>query len=236
MRAVLIMGCGLLAVSVPPLVLMAREMAIGSAVSERYSVEPITSSERGMEGGALRSEIGGHSVELVDDQPFTPHEPFKVDDVREPGLVRVIVDGRGISTPVQATIRLNFRDANRYWGFVYLMRLADRGGPERLVVAQNLGQGQYRTVSIFADGRVVEDQFGHAARCSPPIRALLIRAVVPHPSGYCSDLMQVWPSLLYPILYPWVSGAIGLISIGVAGALGLRRRTLARKSPPRLDA
>jgi hypothetical protein len=147
-------------------------------------------------------------VELSDDQPFA-REPFKTEkSQRASGLVQVFVDGRSISTPVVATIRLTRRDANRYWGFVYFMKLIDRQGPDRLVVAQNLGGGQYRTVSVFADGQVVVDTFEYAARCNPPVRAALIRFVVPHPSGFCSDVRQVWPSIWYPVLYPWLSGAL----------------------------
>jgi hypothetical protein len=39
----------------------------------------------------------------------------------------------------------------------------------------------------------------------------VIRYVVPHPSGFCSDLMQVWPTIWYPLLYPWLSGALGVV-------------------------
>ena len=209
-------------------------MVIGWVVTARYAVEGIVSSEKGMEGGALRTEIGGHIVELVDDRPVAPDEPFKINDAREPGSVSIRVDGREVSTPVKAIVRLHRRDANRYWGYVYLGRLVDREGPERLVVAQNLGQGEYRTVSVFADGNIVEDKFSYGARCSPPVRAELIRSVVPHPSGYCSDVMQVWPSLFYPILYPWFSGLMGFVSVGLAGALWRRRR--AREQPPGFES
>ena len=222
MRSLFVSGLALLVISAPPLVLMGREVIIGSQVAQRYTVDLVLSGEPGLYTGALAGEIGGHSVELVDDQPFKAHEPFKVDDARAPGLVRVLVDGRVHSTAVAATIRLNFKDANRYWGFVYLMKLIDQQGPEQLVVAQNLGRGQYRTLSVFADGRVVEDQFGYQGRCSPPVRALLIRWVVPHPSGFCSDVMQGWPSILYPVIYPWASGVLGLACVGVAGLLRLR--------------
>ena len=90
------------------------------------------------------------------------------------GPVRILVDGRDYSSPVTAKIRLSRRDATRYWGFVYLMKVTDREtGAESLVVAQNLGAQGYRTVSVAADGRVLEDRFGYAGRCSPPIRAVL---------------------------------------------------------------
>jgi hypothetical protein len=105
------------------------------------------------------------------------------------------------------------------------MKLIDhQQGTEQLVVAQNVGQGRFRTLSVSADGRVVDEQFGYAERCSPPVRTLLIRYVVPHPSGFCSDVMQVWPSVFYPVLYPWASGAVGLACVCFAGFLKLRRR------------
>lgn len=234
MRAALIIGLSLFVMSAPPLFLMAREVAVGAVVTMRYAIEGIVSSEKGMEGGALRAEIGGHVVELVDNRPVAPDEPFKINDAREQGTVSIRVDGRAVSTPVKAIVRLHRRDANRYWGYVYLMRLVDREGAERLVVAQNLGQGEYRTVSVFADGNIIEDTFSYGARCSPPVRAELIRSVVPHPNGYRSDVMQVWPSLFYPILYPWFSGLVGFVSLGYAGALWRRRR--AREQFPRLES
>lgn len=230
MRSLLITGGILLAISAPPLALMVREVAIGSAINARYSVESIDSPEKGMEGGALQAEIGGHRVVLRDDQPFNLDG-----DARVPGLVRVVVDGRAQPKPVPATIRLASQDANRYWGYVRLIKLVDhQEGVERLVVAQNLGGDQYRTLSVFADGRIVEDQFDYPSRCEPPIRSVLINEVVPHPSGYCSDVMQVWPSLLYPLLYPWVSGGVGALCV-VVGLFKLRRRN-ASGEPERLDA
>ncbi len=199
---------------------MAREAAVGNRVSDRYSVERIPN-------GALEARIGGHRVQMTDDYPIKPREPFEDSTVTKPGTVRIVVDGQVRSSPLPATVRVNQRDANRYWGFSYLQRLHDREGAERLVIAQRLGGNRYRTVSVFGDGKVVEDEFGYEERCEPPVRALLIRHVVPHPSGYCSDVLQVWPSLLYPVLYPWVSGLLGGAFVGVALVAGHFRRRLA---------
>ena len=231
MKTLLLVGALLVTVSGPSLALMAREFWIGSQVADRYSVDRIISREKGMEGGAIRDEIHGHVLALEDDQPFN-----EAGDVQVDGPVRILVDGRDYSSPASARIRLAWRDANRYWGFVYLMRLIDREtGAESLVVAQNLGTEGYRTVSVSADGRVLEDRFGYAGRCNPPIRAVLIRSVVPHPSGYCSDVLQVWPSILYPVLYPWVSGALGLACLA-AGVAWRKKAGKPRSTTLRLDA
>jgi hypothetical protein len=228
-RSLFLAGLLLLLVSAPPLLLSARELAIGRSINARYTFEHIDSSEPGVYGGALRAEIGGHQVELQDNVPFRTLEPFKADTgERLPGRVTVRVDGAARPPDVQAMIRPSHKDANRYWGYVYLMRVRDREGADRLAVAQNLGDGRFRTISVFEDGEVVEDTFTYAERCSPPIRAALIRFVVPHPSGFCSDVMQVWPSLWYPVLYPWVSGAAGavLLAISLAGRRGWRWNSL----------
>lgn len=223
MKMRLLVGLLLVAVSAPPLALMARELTIGSNIAARYAVDGIISRERRMEGGALRAEIDGHVVALEDDQPVN-----ETGDLQVEGVVRVVVDGRDYSHPAKARIRLARRDANRYWGFVYLMRLIDKHeSSQRLVVAQSLGSEGYRTLSVSGDGRVVEDRFDYAGRCTPPLRALLIRYVVPHPSGFCSDVMQVWPTIFYPLLYPWASGALGLgcVVAGVVSRLRHRRHT-----------
>lgn len=196
---------------------MAREAAVGNMVSDRYAVERIPN-------GALEAHIGGHRVQMIDDHPIKPREPFEDSTVTKPGTVRIVVDDQVRSSPLPATVRVNQRDANRYWGFSYLQRLHDREGAERLVIAQHLGGNRYRTVSVFGDGNVVEDEFGYEERCEPPVRALLIRHVVPHPSGYCSDVFQVWPSIFYPVLYPWVSGVLGGAFIGVALVVSYLRR------------
>lgn len=168
----------------------------------------------------LRATIGGHEVRLEDDQPFR-----EAGEVRVEGSVRILVAGRDYSSRAPAQIRLDARNANRYWGYVYLKKLVDhQERTEQLVVAQNIGRGRFRTVSVSADGRVIEDHFEYAERCSPPVRALLIYEVVPHPSGYCSDVLQLYPSFLYPVLYPWISGAVGFACLGIAGLLKLRRR------------
>lgn len=226
MRTLLISGLVLLGVSAPPLLLMAREAAVSRSVSARYSVDRIISAAPDMHGGALEAEIGGHKVQLLDEYPIKPREPFEDESLTRPGTVRIVVDGQVRSTPVAATVRVNKRDANRYWGFSYLQRVHDREGVASLVVAQRLGGNRYRTVSVFADGEVVEDEFDYADRCEPPVRALLIRYVVPHPSGYCSDVLQVWPSIFYPVLYPWGSGLLGGGFVGVGLVVGyLRRRS-----------
>jgi len=227
MRTLFAIGLGLLAVSAPPLILMVRELVVGASVERRYSVDPLLVASKGMVHGSVRATIGGHTVALTDDQGRRPEEPRDFSDPRDEGQISILVDGSTVTAPVRTKIRLNRRDADRYWGYVKLMRLKDREGPDRLVVAQNLGHGQYQTTSVFGDGAVVEDKFAYGDWCSPPVRTMLIREVVSVPIGYCSGVMQVWPSVFYPVLYPWFSGALGGGITAVAAGAWLRRRAKA---------
>lgn len=224
-RVLFVVGLGLLAISATPLVLMAREIAMSNAAVARYSTEHIQSGEPGMAGGALRAEIGGHVVALEDDQPLDTNG-----DVRVHGLVRILIDGRDYSTKSTAEIRLNSRDANRYWGYVYLMKLVDRRErAHRVAVAQNLGNGRFRTLTVSANGTVVEDQFDYAQRCDPPVRAILIDYVVGHSAGLCSTEQDGWAAVFYPVVYPWVFCALGFGC--VIDAIVGRHRRLRRLAP-----
>ena len=149
--------------------------------------------------------------------------------------MRIIVDGRDYSVPVEANARPSFRDANRYHGYVSLKRLIDRSsGKSSIVVAQALGappghpyserDQRYRLVTVAADGRVKEETFTYAQRGTPAVRALLMDYVVPHPVGFHDDLMQVWPTLWYPLLYPWLSGLVGAIMVIASGVATLAKR------------
>jgi hypothetical protein len=205
-RALMIVGGILLVISSVPLLRMARELAGSMSVDRRFAVERIQSHEPGIAGGALESEIGGHLVKLEDEQPFDASG-----DARADGPVRILIDGRDYSTDSRAEIRLNSKDANRYWGYVYLMKLIDRDqGTQHLVVAQNVGAGRYRTLTVSADGSVVEDEFDYGERCDRPLRVRLIDSVVPSPIGRCFGSAYGSRSLIYPVVYPWITAALGL--------------------------
>ena len=216
-------GLLLLVLSAYPLVLMAREVVTGWQVTGAYSVEEVHDS--------LATSVGGHVVRLEDDLPNSDNR-----DERARTRVRIIVDGRDYSVPVEANARPAFRDANRYWGYISLKRLIERSsGKSSVVVAQALGAApgagtyserdqRYRLLTVAADGRVKEDIFTYAQRGTPAVRVLLMDYVVPHPIGFHDDLMQSWPTLWYPLLYPWLSGLIGAIMVIASGLATLAKR------------
>jgi hypothetical protein len=212
----LAVGLVLLLVSVRPLFLIAREILLIVGVGTTYSLAIPPGDQPGLPVNALRAELNGHVVELTDSEP-TSADPT----LRTKGPVRIVVDGRDYSSAAAVDIRPAFRDANRYWGYLYLTKLLDKWTRrEEIVVAQNLGLRRYRVLRMDASGLVVEDVFDERQRCSPPVRTLLIGHVVPQPIGFCSNIMQSYPTVWFPMLYPMASGTIGIV-LTVAG---IRRR------------
>jgi len=201
---------------------MAREVLTARQVADAYLVKGVYDS--------LVTSIGGHTVQLQDDLP-TIKDPDALANTR----VRILVDGRDYSVPVTVKARPAYEDANRYHGFVSLKRLTDRrSGKASVVVAQALGgspgsvkysesEQQYRLLVVSEDGIVKEDVFSYSQRGSPPLRAYLMSNVVPHPFGFHSDLMQVWPSFWYPVFYPWLSGLVGALLV-IGSWMSLLRR------------
>lgn len=212
-------GVGLLVVSVTPLALIAREIVLSRATAARYSIEHIESGEPGLAGGALSARVGGHVMALEDDQPLDTSGDARVD-----GLVRITIDGRDYSTDSTVPIRLNSRDANRYWGHVYLMKVVDRReSAHGLAVAQNLKNGRFRTLMVWGNGRITEDEFGYAQRCDPAFRAMLIGSVVGHPLGLCSTEQDGWAAMFFPVVYPLLFAAVGFGCV-LDAVVGTRRR------------
>jgi hypothetical protein len=213
-------GALLLAASAFPLLLMAREVLTGYSVEARYRFTPIYESQT--------ATIGGHRVSFSDDAPESSDPSARVR-----GVVRIVIDGSVYAAVSNVEIRPSFRDANRYHGFLALVRFESvgRGEAHVAVVANaavdptvprlpnggyNFDYLRFRLITLDADGRVSDETFFRKDRGSPAVRAALARFVSPSPMGYYSDLMMVWPSLLYPVAFPWASGLVGAICILLA--------------------
>jgi hypothetical protein len=214
-RVFLFTGLLLLVWSARPLFLMAREVVIGTQVARHYAWVP--SAVSNIDTG-LQLTLGSHQVELRDDTPPTSDHSLSVD-----GAIQVLIDGHEYSPFGNGRIRPAFDTPNRYHGSAFLARLTNKAvGREYLVVAQSSRAG-YRILWVDSDGRATEDRFGYDEVCAVPVRAMIVRFVTSHPIGYCSDIMQSWPSLLFPILYPWTAGVMGLV-LTVCGGVGVWRR------------
>jgi len=230
-------GVMLFAVSIYPIGLMVREVIVGRQAYAQYRLERVPTTEPGFSDDALGAEFGGHVVSLTDDLGRS-----QAHDARAVGVVHVAIDGRDYSSPNATEIRPYFPDGNRYHGWVKLIRLIDtKANVAALAVAQRIAppatsetlgaiprrsELRYRVLLVGEKGDVTEDVFEYGSRGRPVTRAMLASYVSPFSVGFYSDVLQVWPTVLFPVLYPGLTGTLGVLLIVV----GLAKRSLLRSS------
>lgn len=158
--------------------------------------------------------------------------------------VSILVDGRECSSRAAVEARPHYRDQNRYHGCVEIIRLTDtETGTERVAVAQRIARPpaagraawdfpekllRYRVLLIGADGPVSEEVYSTQDRTQPPYRTMLAGFVTPFDIGFHSVVLQVWPSVFYPILCLWATGAAGrcMLAIGPMARLLRHGKTI----------
>lgn len=208
-KKVLGLGLFLLIVSVPVLVLMATEALVGWFAYNRYKVQVHNSCQ---------VEFHGHTITLAD--TLSP-QGFAEGDMVE-NVVSLHVDERDYSFDTEIVVRPFYSDMRRYASQLALVTLIDlKTGKDRAtVVSRCLPDQRIQVYFIDPDGQVQQDLFSLGDRARPVYRTMLARFVQPAPVGFYSDVLQVQPSLYFPILYPFasaVAGAVMLVFLLVTG-------------------
>lgn len=151
------------------------------------------------------------------------------------GKVEINIDGADWSWDNKVQIRADSEGIlNRYHLWIYLGILKERGEPEQFVIVQRAENAEqtYRILKLHKDGAISEDVFSHSERLSPVDRMFFVRRVHPGGIGFRSNVLQVWPSIFYPILYPAVSAILGGLLLLLGGvAFLLRKKAKYSKSP-----
>lgn len=145
---------------------------------------------------------------------------------RSPLRITINQNDWSVSDPVE--VRPYFLDENRYHGYfgVLIVRHRDQ---DQLVLVQRISEiGDFhapslawRVLAIDPDGQVREERFEYGERADDPIRVKYVQqsSASPISFGYRSNMLQVWPSLWFPLLYPWTTGGFGLLLLAAGGAV-----------------
>ena len=131
---------------------------------------------------------------------------------------RITIDGRDCTSPTGSDkcLLALLEDRNANQEFLTITN------PEPRASYRDL---HYRILRVPRIGPVQEELF-HKDDRIPFYRAMLMMRIAPQPSGWYSDVDCGWPGLIFPILYPWLSGIGGLILTIVGGIDLLKRRHL----------
>ncbi|MFC4104162.1 hypothetical protein [Paenibacillus xanthanilyticus] len=156
-------------------------------------------------------------------------------DSRAQSALQMTINGTDWSSASLAEVRPAYLDENRYHGY-FGMLLVREEGEERLVLVQRVdGVGfnfkpdtlAWRMVDVHADGTVTEKHVAYGEWGDEPELANYVNQsnASPVSVGYRSGILQVWPSLFFPILYPFASAGVGLLMLVMVGlSLPFRRR------------
>ena len=80
-----------------------------------------------------------------------------------------------------------------------------------------------RILFVDKNGNVEQDTFKFKDRARPIYRALLAYYVAPGPLGITSQALSFMPSYLYPLIYPFITGILGLILTAIGFRLHQKR-------------
>jgi hypothetical protein len=143
---------------------------------------------------------------------------------REKSSINITINDKDWSVVNPIDIRPNYLDENRYHGYFGLLTVEEKGS-ESLIFVQRLSGSNptdlvWRILTISPNGQVHENQFSYEQRSDVPKRVDYINLTntSPFSLGYKSNILKGWPSLIFPLLYPFVTASIGFILI-VMGSL-----------------
>lgn len=216
----IISGLLLLGVSAYPLALMAREWSAARRFMSRHAIHPVYDR--------TSVEFHGHRIELSD--PFL-RGTYGPED-RRIGKVAVNIDGKDYSDQSLVEIRPYEKGPGKYHGWATLaylknkktaqewMTIGQRTLGDTLTSGRRQPTPEFRILRVDEKGEVAEERFDLAQRADPLYRTIYVRFLYPHPVGFYADTIR-YPTVLSPVIYPCVSGAIGLLLLvgGFAGRL-----------------
>ncbi len=216
MKILLTIALALLLPSLYTIAMMGLELSVGNRVYNRLHVEG--------EYFNLSPNWKGHSISLADDalpsdasvkviQPWGFKERL--------GRVKILIDGKDFSWPHDVGIRPESNDSlNRYWHWIFIGRLDDKEkkGEEFLIAQRFIDHDEdwYRILRVSETGTVSEEVFPHSARTNPVERTFFVRLVYPDEIGFYSNVLEVWPSIFYPIAYPLCTAIVGAVLLCIA--------------------
>lgn len=210
-------GVLLTVVSIVPVVQMVRETVFLERGERRY---------RELSQRELPIAFAGRTVQIIDSLPRRPYS-----EAEEPGLVTIAVDAVPVAQPRHAMIRPGRSDLGRYHRWINAAVFQDRRtGTATLWIGRRIGaEGPepeaYEILTLGDGGAMSVRQVPHRARASEYRLFRIIHGMGgSSPSAYPWSLLNVWPSLFVPFLYPWAAFAVGVVLLVSGGVKRARMR------------
>jgi hypothetical protein len=234
----------LVAISFNPLFNYIREYIISDQINQRYeinhaeqgyntiNVQELTVDDKNIK---IQEENTGRHAEstLWDEEENVP-----------PGdivKIQFLLNDQKISTPDEIWLS-NRERGSRYFSWIDILTVKDRKtGEKEISIVQRLtddsqpmDQRKWKIITISHDGMIDEKVLSYAHRSDNRLGVKLIEfsGTSLMGMGFYSDITKSYPSVVFPLIYPLLTGVAGiflLIIIGVQLWIELHHRRVIRK-------
>ncbi|WP_339265982.1 hypothetical protein [Paenibacillus sp. FSL R5-0470] len=235
----------LLAISFSPLFNYIREYMISDQINQRYeinhaekgyntlNVQELTVDDKHIK---IQEENTGRKAELTlwdEEESVPPGDIVKV---------QFLLNGQKISTPDEIWLS-NRERGSRYFSWIDILTVTDRKtGEKEINIVQRLTDDsqpmekrKWKIITISHDGSIEEKVLSYAQRSDNHLGVKLIEfsGTSLMGMGYYSDITKSYPSVFFPLIYPFLTGVVGiflLIIIVVQLLIELHNRRVIRNN------
>lgn len=225
----LIISILFIAISFFPLFQIIREIKVDTDISSRYAIDHADIDDSGFRQVIDKNKITIEDVEIEIVEEFTgekaPITTFDQDENVPPGdivNIHLLVNGELVSEPSEIWFS-NRNRGSKYFSWIDIVTVKDfKSGESFVTIIQRLtddhemdSDRKWKIISIDSEGAVTEEKVSYVTRSENPLGVKLINfsntSLIS--LGYHSDIMQGYPSLVFPIIYPFVTGFLGAIGM-----------------------
>ncbi|WP_139339557.1 hypothetical protein [Bacillus dakarensis] len=219
-RTALFIGLILFLVSAIPLFIMGRELFTGWQIDRQYSINHVY-SEQGFPSiiDTQEIEVNGVHIEIIEEPtgkkasltPWDEDEGVEAGDIVK---IYLLIDGREVTSPDEIWLS-NRNRGSRYYSWLDILTVN-----EQIAIVQRLtdddakmDERQWKIIWIDEKGDAFEEVISYQTRSENPLAVRLIgfSGTALMAMGYYSDLLMGYPSVFFPILYPILTGVVGIL-------------------------
>lgn len=227
-----IAGFLLLAVSLYPLFLVARENIIDQRLNMKYDIQIIHQDEEFMEHIQTPDfDYKGFMIRFVEEP--TGKKASLTEWDREEGVeagdvvkLHMVVNGSEITDANEIWLS-NRNRGGRYYSWMDVLEVNNRlAFVQRLTDDEvKLEKREWKIIWLDQEGRISEERVTYQKRHENPLAVLLINesGTSLKGLGYYSDIMKGIHTIFFPIFFPGATAIIGFVCC-IVGLKGRRRR------------
>ncbi|MDC2865076.1 hypothetical protein [Bacillus sp. BP-3] len=232
----------LLALSCVPMFHILRELWIATKIENTYEIHEAYIDKDGFESSLDVQELNVNGINLKIEEEKTnklaPRTFFDVEDNVPPGeivKVHLFINNKEVSTPDEIWLS-NREKGGKYFSWLdvltvknkqtdeqqvyFVQRLTDDNGPMK--------KRKWKIICINQDGTSFEERFTYNERSNHNLGVELINFSDTDlmSMGHHSDIMEGYPSIFFPLLYPILTCLLGVILLIIAIILRINKKKI----------